>query len=96
MTWRDNAACLGLAHPWHDPWFPESGGDVGQSVIYREARAVCETCPVHKPCLAEAMAEESGLGLAGRWGVRAGTTPRQRWQADPNRPPARNHPEENA
>lgn len=89
MTWRSSAACLGLAHEWHDPWYPEAGGDVGQSALYREARAVCGNCPVTGPCLDDAMAAESGLGLAGRWGFRAGTTPRQRWQADPNRPPSR-------
>ena len=84
MTWRDSASCLGLAHPWHDPWHPPESAS--NSTLYDEARSICEQCPVSRPCLTEAMAEESGLGRRSRHGMRAGTTPTQRWEADPNKP----------
>lgn len=84
MTWRDDAACRGLAQPWHDPWHPEDA--TTNATLYDEARAICDVCPVWQPCLADAMATESGRGLRVRHGMRAGTTPRERWAADPLKP----------
>lgn len=61
-TWRERAAC----HPdnrdrphdeWVAIWFPENGDN------YREARAICATCPVQAEC------KDSGaLEMFGMWG----------------------------
>lgn len=39
------------------------------------AKALCAGCPVKRECLADAMAEEEGLGPRSRWLVRGGMTP---------------------
>jgi hypothetical protein len=44
----------------------------------RAALAICNDCPVARECLAEAMAQEKGVDLHGRYGIRGGTTPVQR------------------
>ena len=70
-TWVDDAACVGT-----DPelWFPtttsEKRGDP-----YREARAICRTCPVVEPCLADALRVDAEHGAHG---MRAALTPGQR------------------
>lgn len=79
-TWRLDAACLGLAHDWHNPWFPD--GEANNAHAYDEARVICEQCPAWRPCLDAAMAEEAGVGMHHRFGMRGGKTPRQRWRAD--------------
>lgn len=66
MTWRDQAACIGLA-----------------AVFFAEdtpgpARERCRICPVHGPCLTEALADERGLAAEGRHGIRGGLTPAER------------------
>lgn len=65
------AACRG-----EDPqlWFPERGG--GDQ--YRDARAVCETCPIRERCLDYAMRREHGLHRANRFGMYGGLTPEER------------------
>ena len=70
-TWVDDAACVGT-----DPelWFPtttsEKRGDP-----YREARAICRTCPVVEPCLADALRVDTEHGAHGMRGM---LTPAQR------------------
>jgi hypothetical protein len=44
----------------------------------RAALAICGDCPVAKECLAEAMSQERGVDLHGRYGIRGGTTPVER------------------
>jgi hypothetical protein len=59
MTWRERAACKGKTHLF----FVERGNNA------LEAKAICKTCPVKKPCL------EAGHGQIGVWG---GMVERQR------------------
>lgn len=63
--WQDRAACLD-----YDPdlWFPEWP----KSNEYREARRICNGCPVRKECL------ELGLELAPKYGMFGGLTPGER------------------
>ena len=61
-SWRYSAACIGMAL---DVFFPASEDACD------EAKAVCATCPVRRPCLGDAMRN----GLEGIWG---GTTERER------------------
>lgn len=65
LDWQDGAACRG-----QDPdlFFPESYQNVN------EARKVCARCEVLKDCLAYAMSAPD----ARKFGVWAGTTPRER------------------
>lgn len=44
----------------------------------RAALAMCHDCPVRRDCLAEAMEQETGVDLHGRYGIRGGMTPVQR------------------
>ncbi|HEY4614884.1 MAG TPA: WhiB family transcriptional regulator [Citricoccus sp.] len=44
----------------------------------RAALAICHDCPVRRDCLAEAMEQETGVDLHGRYGIRGGMTPVQR------------------
>ncbi|MEU1122158.1 WhiB family transcriptional regulator [Streptomyces sp. NPDC005899] len=55
-------------------FFPEKG----QSDVTRAAIAICMGCPVRRPCLAEALAEEGSAAASHRFGVRGGCSPRQR------------------
>lgn len=65
--WRAEAACAGMPT---DMFFPTRGDHAG----HRAACAVCDTCPVSEPCLADALASDMGHG----YGIRAGTTGEQR------------------
>lgn len=44
----------------------------------RAALAICGDCPVARECLAEVMAQEKGVDLHGRYGIRGGLTPSER------------------
>ncbi|MFH8410694.1 WhiB family transcriptional regulator [Streptomyces sp. NPDC018019] len=71
--WRDKAVCV---HSDPDLFAPESyTGDEAH-----EAKDTCAGCPVRRPCLAAALAEEQGQHFRERAGIRGGTTPRQRWR----------------
>ncbi len=84
--WAARAACAGLTHPWHDPWFPDTESRAGSNNdLYTEARLVCDTCPVWRDCRDDAMTQESGRSKRNRFGFRGGLTPTQRWLADPAR-----------
>ncbi|MFF0426888.1 WhiB family transcriptional regulator [Streptomyces sp. NPDC004520] len=67
-AWRLSAACAGT--PW-EVFFPIRGDAKGR----KAAQAVCAGCPVREECLAEALAEEGGLGTNSRYGIRGGKTP---------------------
>lgn len=55
--WMAQAACVG--HPI-ELWFADEGFS-----SYREARAICATCPVRLPCLDWAVTTQNNHGL---WG----------------------------
>ncbi|SEC02537.1 Transcription factor WhiB [Streptomyces misionensis] len=55
-------------------FFPPSQNIAGLN----RARAICEQCPVAEQCLADALAAEGGKSADSRYGVYAGTTPKER------------------
>jgi WhiB family transcriptional regulator, redox-sensing transcriptional regulator len=69
LGWREHAAC---ARPGIDPdlFFPEPG----QRGKVARAKRICARCPVQAPCLADALTTRDG------YGIRAGTTAREREQ----------------
>ena len=71
-AWFADAQCLGLPTAW---WHPEKLGDAepgGYNDVYRQARIVCNGCPVREQCLDHAIEHRETNGM---WG---GRTPRQR------------------
>ena len=56
QTWRLDAACQGVSA---DLFYPEKGGST------REAKAVCQACPVRIQCLDFALANGERFGI---WG----------------------------
>ena len=54
--WRRQAACQDT---YADLWFPEQGDSI------REAKEICEFCPVKAPCGQYALANDVGFGV---WG----------------------------
>ena len=71
--WRERAACLGESL---ETFYPNR---YNGTLSARTALALCERCPVRKACLAEAMSDELGAGLACRHGIRGGLTAQQRY-----------------
>lgn len=65
--WRNVAACRGIPTAL---FFPQQGTTTDDQRA--QVRAVCAGCPVHTPCLAEALANPDTKGI---W---AGTTDRDR------------------
>jgi WhiB family redox-sensing transcriptional regulator len=67
LGWRQRAAC---ARPGVDPdlFFP----DPGQRGKVAHAKRICARCPVQAPCLADALATQD------EYGIRAGTTAKDR------------------
>lgn len=61
--WEQYGACVALG-PRYDLFFPERGASV------KAARTLCERCACRYACLAD--------GLYEKFGIRAGTTERQR------------------
>lgn len=90
MPWQDRARCADLdlseAVFFEDVWPPAPEADEHGANPMEEAlaaaREVCDGCPVRRACFAAAMDEERGVGAAFRFGVRAGTTPLQRWSIE--------------
>lgn len=77
QPWTTHALCK--AHP--DLFYvenPEGGGTTGGSNPYKEARALCASCPVRAECGFDALEEEKGLKEDMRSGLRAYMTPAQR------------------
>ena len=56
QDWRDLAAC---AEVGDDFWFPEKGGST------REAKKVCQGCPVQAECLEYALENNEQFGIYG-------------------------------
>lgn len=64
--WQDRAACVGKT----DMFFMDKKGYAQD--LYREAKAICETCPVKGRCLKFSLDNEMQFGV---WG---GKTPGER------------------
>lgn len=85
-SWKDTAACKGLADATDDVFFPKvnqnhPGWQKIEAAKYEVARGICATCPhtgLNGPCFAEAREVDF---LFGRWGMRAGMTPDERLKA---------------
>jgi WhiB family redox-sensing transcriptional regulator len=73
--WRVDAACRGA-----DPelFFPPPLG-AKLAPLMRQIRELCGTCPVRDQCLQFVLDFEGDARLESRYGIFAGTTPRQRW-----------------
>ena len=56
LPWGDQAKCL-QADP--ETFFPEKGGST------RDAKAICQGCPVREECLEYALANDERFGI---WG----------------------------
>lgn len=74
--WKFRAECVGED--------PELFFDKTQEAM-AAAVAVCDRCPVIEQCLSEALAQEGMGGQYGRYGIRGGLTPEQRFK-HPERP----------
>lgn len=66
QDWRHRARCIGLDL---DIFYPARGEDT------REAKAVCNRCPVKYACLAEALSDG---GYGDDFGIRGGCSVRER------------------
>lgn len=72
--WRDDAACKG----WPTNAFFPTRSTGGKAPHYgQDIRALCETCPVRRQCLDDALNGEAHLSHA-VLGYRGGKTPEQR------------------
>lgn len=63
MTWRDEAACVGL----FDLFFPEQG----HNQLTQKAKAICVRCPVTDECLADALRFSQNAQMGVRGGLSA-------------------------
>jgi len=61
--WREWAACKGMGSELF--FSPDGERGVAKRTRERAAKAVCDACPVRKPCLAHALASEERHGV---WG----------------------------
>ena len=75
MSWREHAACR--AHP-SEMWFPDDLPTAMKNRVTRDAKAICDICPVRAECLDEARDIEGGSNGRGRYGIRGGLTPMER------------------
>jgi WhiB family redox-sensing transcriptional regulator len=77
-TWRDDARCrtVGIGIFFH------SATSKAATACDREAKSVCQYCPVRQPCLDEAMAREGSRPTEERGGIWGGLTPRERHLLD--------------
>lgn len=66
-NWRDLAACIGTDQTI---WFPEAEES---AIAYRQARKICERCPVITECLDDAIATDELYH-----GFRGGMKPKER------------------
>lgn len=66
-AWRFQSACLNVATRYYDPWDPP------EKSYYppRDAQEICESCPVRRECLIDAIKNDECC-------VRGGLTKRQR------------------
>lgn len=70
--WWDQAACLG--HETDDFYLNDAS--------FNPVCLLCDHCPVVKQCLADALEAEQGLQQHYRYGLRAFSTPADRWRID--------------
>lgn len=70
-VWRTRAACLDANPDLFDG--PDNAGFTNRAA-YAPALAICATCPVAQPCLAEAMVTDSYR----RYTIRGGLLPAER------------------
>lgn len=80
-NWRDRAACRFLPYP--DVMYP----DPGKTREILAAKDICATCPVPRECEIEAQWEEEGQSARTRQGIRAGLTPKERYNRRKSAPP---------
>jgi hypothetical protein len=73
--WTEFAACRSIGE---DLWYPEVG-----EPTWKQARQVCQSCPVMWQCLDWVMRVEHGLDRSNRFGVTGGMTPSQRADYQP-------------
>ena len=69
--WTTNAACNGRPP---ELWYPADSDTETQA----EAVRICQTCPVRRACLIDAMTAETGRQASTRWGIWGGCTPVER------------------
>lgn len=74
--WEQQAVCRTVDG---ELWFPAKGQPTGP------AKRICRTCPVQRPCLDAALAEERGVGPDHRHGIRGGYAGRTRWRMQQER-----------
>lgn len=75
MTWRERATCREYSPAI---WEPDDLPTSMKNRITRQAKAICETCPVTAECLQAAREAEGGSNGRGRYGIRGGLTPMER------------------
>ena len=80
MSWRERATCREYSP---ETWFPDDLPTSMKNRITRQAKAICETCPVTAECLDEARDIEGGSNGRGRYGIRGGLTPMERAKLGP-------------
>lgn len=73
--WTDHASCKGMDA---NIFFPEVLGDQKNGLIWEEAKAICQDCPVKMDCLKSELPYEQASGR--RNGVWGGLTPKERDQ----------------
>lgn len=56
-----------------EQWYP-------QLIAERQAKALCDGCPIKTACLADALDEESQTSARRAFGIRGGLTPAERRQ----------------
>ena len=68
MTWRDDAACIGLGELFFPTATYRPPTAAHDGAAWHEARTLCNSCDVRPECLEDALQHEE-------WGMRGGLTP---------------------
>jgi WhiB family redox-sensing transcriptional regulator len=79
LDWHDQAACAEFGVGVFVADNDGKGSGSAASAVYRQARAICERCPVQETCLEYAMENEGTAPTGGRAGVYGGLSPKQRY-----------------
>jgi hypothetical protein len=74
-TWVESASCRSVGG---DVWYPEPGDPT-----WKQARLVCNDCPVLDACRDWVMSVELGKDHKTRFGITAGMSPVQRKKYEP-------------
>lgn len=75
--WKEQAVCATVGAEMFFPPDEDSQGGVVPS-LYRQAKRICNTCPVRAECLEYILAREGTVQVAQRHGVWGGLTPSER------------------